>query len=84
MAADVAIARLRPSPARVGAFRAVGSLIPMAVIGCAFLAAVWRFRLGWPAELWTGTVFFGGLAGYTLAVLMQPTPVPRQSNDRNL
>jgi hypothetical protein len=79
VAADAAIARLRPSPDRVGAFRAVGSLVPMAVIGCAFLAAVWRFGLGWPAELWMGTVFFGGLAGYVLAFLMQPTPVPRQS-----
>jgi hypothetical protein len=79
VAADAAIARLRPAPDRVGAFRAVGSLIPMAVIGCTFLAAVWRLRLGWPAELWTGTVFFGGLAGYALAFLMQPTPVPRQS-----
>jgi hypothetical protein len=76
VAADAAIARLRPSPDRVGAYRAVGSLIPMAVIGFTFLAAVWRFRLGWPAELWTGTVFFGGLAGYTLAYLMQPPPVP--------
>jgi hypothetical protein len=79
LAADAAIARLRPSPDRVGAFRAVGSLIPMAVIGCTFLAAVWRFRLGWPAELWTGTIFFGGLAGYALGFLMQPTPVPRQN-----
>jgi hypothetical protein len=84
VAVDAAIARLRPAPDRVGAFRAVGSLIPMAVIGCTFLAAVWRLRLGWPAELWTGTVFFGGLAGYVLAFLMQPTPVSRQSNDRNL
>jgi len=84
VAADAAIARLRPAPDRAGAFRAVGSLVPMAVIGCTFLAAVWRFRLGWPAELWTGTVFLGGLAGYALAVLMQPTPVSRQSNDRNL
>ena len=77
VAADVAIARLRPAADRVGAFRAVGSLVPMAVIGCTFLAAVWRFGLGWPAELWTGTVFFGGLAGYVLAYLMQPPPVPR-------
>jgi hypothetical protein len=76
VAADAAIARLRPSPDRVGAFRAVGSLVPMAVIGCTFLAAVWRVRLGWPAELWTGTIFFGGLAGYALAFLMQPPPVP--------
>jgi hypothetical protein len=79
VAADTAIARLRPSPDRVGAFRAVGSLVPMAVIGCTFLAAVWRLRLGWPAELWTGTLLFGGLAGYALAYLMQPPPVPRQS-----
>jgi hypothetical protein len=78
MAADAAIARLRPSPHRVGAFRAVGSLIPMAVIGFTFLAAVWRSRFGWPAELWTGTIFFGGLAGYALAFLMQPEPVSRQ------
>jgi hypothetical protein len=76
LAADAAIARLRPSPDRVGAFRAVGSFIPMAVIGFTFLAAVWRLRLGWPAELWTGTIFFGGLAGYALAFLMQPTPGP--------
>jgi hypothetical protein len=79
VAADVAIAWLKPSPARVGVFRAVGSLVPVAVIGCAFLAAVWRFGLGWPAELWAGTIVFGGLAGYTLAYLMQPTPIPRQS-----
>jgi hypothetical protein len=79
VAADTAIARLRPAPDRVGGFRAVGSLVPMAVIGCTFLAAVWRLRLGWPAELWTGTIFFGGLAGYALAFLMQPTPVPRQN-----
>jgi hypothetical protein len=79
VAADTAIARLRPAPDRVGAFRAVGSLIPMAVIGCTFLAAVWRVRLGWPAELWTGTIFFGGLGGYALAFLMQPAPVPRQN-----
>jgi hypothetical protein len=79
VAVDAAIARLRPSPDRVGAFRAVGSLVPMAVIGCTFLAAVWRLRLGWPAELWTGTLLFGGLAGYALAYLMQPTPVPRQN-----
>jgi hypothetical protein len=79
VAADTAIARLRPAPDRVGAFRAVGSLIPMAVIGCTFLAAVWRVRLGWPAELWTGTIFFGGLAGYALALLMQPAPATRQN-----
>jgi hypothetical protein len=78
VAVDAAIARLRPSPDGVGAFRAMGSLVPMAVIGCTFLAAVWRLRFGWPAELWTGTVFFGGLAGYALAFLMQPTPVPRR------
>jgi hypothetical protein len=78
VAADAAIAGLRPSPDRMGAFRAVGSLIPMVVIGCTFLAAVWRSPFGWPAELWTGTVFFGGLAGYALAFLMQPAPVPRQ------
>ena len=50
----------------------------MAVMGCTFLAAVWRVRLGWPAELWTGTIFFSGLAGYALAFLMQPAPVSRQ------
>jgi hypothetical protein len=27
-------------------------------------------------QVWTDTVFFGGLAGYALAFLMQPTPVP--------
>ena len=79
LVADAAIARLRPAPDRVGAFRAVGSLIPMAVIGFTFLAAVWRLRLDWPAELWTGTIFFGGLAGYALAYLMQPAPVPRRA-----
>jgi hypothetical protein len=79
VAADAVIAHLRPWPDRVGAFWAVGSFISMAVIGCTFLAAVWRLRLGWPAELWTGTLLFGGLAGYALAFLMQPTPVPRQS-----
>jgi hypothetical protein len=32
--------------------------------------------LGWPAELWTGTIFFAGIAGVAISLLARPSPPP--------
>ena len=74
--ADLLIARLRPSPERPGAFRAVAALIPAALLGLYFLAVQARFGIGWAVELWSGVVVFGALGGYVLGLLMAPAAIP--------
>ncbi len=70
---DVLVVRLRPSPERPGAYHTIGAVIPAAFIGLTYLAIGLRFSIEWPAELWTGVIFFGGLGGLALAQLMLPT-----------
>jgi hypothetical protein len=45
--ADLLVARLRPSPERPGAFRAVAALIPTALLGLYFLTVQARIGIGW-------------------------------------
>jgi hypothetical protein len=74
LAGDLLIWAWRPSPARLGAYRAVAALLPAALLGSYFVAVAVAFTLAWPPELWAGTIFYGTLIGLALSLLMVPRP----------
>lgn len=73
LAGDLLISAWRPSPVRLGAYRAVAALLPAVLLGGYFAAVAVVFTLAWPPELWAGTVFYGTLTGLALSLLMLPT-----------
>jgi hypothetical protein len=74
---DVLIRWLRPSPSRVGAYRAVAAAVPLVMWATYFLMLELQFGLAWTPELWSGTVVLAALSGLALSLLMAPSaPVP--------
>jgi hypothetical protein len=73
---DLLIARLRPSAARGGAFRALGATLPVVVWGGYFVALALTAGIGWAVELWSGAIVWASLSGLALSLLMLPPPVP--------
>jgi hypothetical protein len=53
----------------------VATVAPLALWGSYFLVLQLRHGVTWPAELWTGSVLFASLSGFTLSLLMLP-PAP--------
>jgi hypothetical protein len=76
LAGDLLIRAWRPSPARLGAYRAVAALLPAALLGTYVAAVAVVFTLAWPPELWAGTILYGALAGLALSVLVLPPAGP--------
>jgi hypothetical protein len=70
---DVAIHRLRPSPERAAAFRAVAALLPVCLLGAYFVAAALAYGIEWEPELAPGVVLLGGVGGLALGLLVTPT-----------
>jgi hypothetical protein len=72
---DWLIARSGERPDQVRSLRLVATLAPLALWGSYFLVLQLRHGVTWPAELWTGSVLFASLSGFTLSLLMLP-PAP--------
>jgi hypothetical protein len=73
---DWLVARTWAGPDRVRPFRLVATAAPLALWGTYFLVLELRHGVTWPAELWTGSILFACLSGFTLSLLMMPPPVP--------
>jgi hypothetical protein len=72
---DWLVARAGAGPDQVGSLRLVATAAPLALWGTYFLVLQLRHGVTWPAELWTGSILFASLSGFTLSLLMMP-PVP--------
>jgi hypothetical protein len=70
--ADWLIFRSARQPDRTRAHRLVAAGVPLALWGAYFLVLQVRHGLSWPAELWTGSILFACLGGFTLSLLMVP------------
>jgi len=79
LVADWLIAQSDREPDRARAHRLVATTIPLALWGPYFLALQVRHGIAWPAELWTGSILFASLSGFTLSLLMVP-PMPRRTS----
>jgi hypothetical protein len=69
---------LRPSPARVPAFRLFASVLPLATWSFDMLSVQvhWGY-LPWPPELWLGALVLSSLSGLGLSLLALPPADPR-------
>jgi hypothetical protein len=78
--ADVLVVAIDPDPGAPNRFRIFGLLAPIAVWSIRFIAfAVFRPSLGWPPEIWGGSIVFAGLLGWGLAILMTLAPSPAKA-----
>ena len=74
--ADVLILALRAGPARVNAVRVVASVVPLLLWSVYFgLVAAQPGGIDWPLEIWSGAIFFAGLAGFALSLVMIDEPL---------
>lgn len=76
LVADGLVAWLDAGPHRVGAVRAVATAAPIAAWATYFLLIGASATILWPVEVWSGAIFFAGLAGFGLTVLAWPPVVP--------
>ncbi len=76
LAADSLIAWLRPSPARVGAYRLFAALVPIALWSAYFAVVSLVWGTWWTVNLVGGAMLMSSLAGAGLAALMAPQPGP--------
>ena len=74
--ADVLILALRAGPGRVNAVRVVASVVPLLLWSVYFgLVAGQPGGIDWPLEIWSGAIFFAGLAGFALSLVMIDQPL---------
>jgi hypothetical protein len=67
LGADVVLALLRPSLMRVATLRAFAAVVPMLVIGAYLVTLGLSEGLWWSINLWAGSVFLAGVAGWLTA-----------------
>ncbi len=79
LAADLLIARLRPSPARPWALRVVAGAVPVVLWLAFFGLFQLAYGLGWSPELWAGVTLMAALAGAGLSLLVVPPAVPARA-----
>jgi hypothetical protein len=76
VAADLLIRRLRPDVDRPWAVYAVAAAVS-AVLWAAFFAIYQvAYGVGWPAELWAGSVVVAALSGLAVSALVFPPAIP--------
>ncbi len=76
LVADLLIARLRPSPDRPGAMRAMACVTSATLWGTYFLIAWSIGALDWSVPLWSGVIILAAGSSMALALLMAPPPLP--------
>jgi hypothetical protein len=82
LVADLLIRRLRPSPAKAGAFRAVAALTTL-FTWSGYMLVVWVVgELDWSVPLWSGVVVMATLSSLALALVIAPPPVPVAAQPR--
>lgn len=72
LAAEILAAALRPAPSRPAAFRLFAALVPAILWSLVLGALALGGDLGWPVELWSGSVVLAAAAGLGLSVLALP------------
>jgi hypothetical protein len=76
LAADVLVRIVRAGPANPRGVRWVAALTPMVLWSVRFLGLEAVGGIGWPPEVWSGTIVFGVLLGLGLALLAFPPRAP--------
>ena len=74
LAADGLLSVLYSRLARTTAFRLFATAVPLVIWTLYFLAVHLRWGLALSPELWVGGVFFTGVSGLALSLLMGPSP----------
>ena len=69
---EYVVSRLPRYPGRGTRYRLTAAIVPFLFVGLSFLAVEVRRGLGWPVEVWTGTLIFSALAGVGLTLFTGP------------
>lgn len=72
VAADLLLWRLRPSAMRVTELRIFAIAVPAVFYMVYFAALAHTDGIGWPVELWTGSIVLAGAVGLFLTFLISP------------
>ncbi len=72
VAADLLLWRLRPSAMRVTELRIFAIAVPAVFYMVYFAALAYTDGIGWPVELWTGSIVLAGAVGLFLTFLISP------------
>jgi hypothetical protein len=76
LAADVLVRIVRAGPANPRGVRWTAALTPLALWSVRFVGFEAVGGIGWPPEVWSGTIAFGVLLGLGLALLAFPPRAP--------
>ncbi len=76
LVADLLIWRLRPSTERVWAFRSFAIVSAAAFYALYFATLAVTDGLGWPVELWMGSIVLSGVIGWLMSYLALPPALP--------
>ncbi|MGH7404820.1 MAG: hypothetical protein ACREJA_02940 [Candidatus Methylomirabilales bacterium] len=74
VAADGLLSVLYPRFTSPTTLRVFATAVPLVIWTCYFLAVHFRWSLALSPELWVGGVFFTGVSGLALSLLMEPSP----------
>jgi hypothetical protein len=70
LAADVLALLLKPGGDRIWATRAFAFVAPIVLWSIYVAAALLSIGVGWPVELWSGSILWAGILGFGLSVLI--------------
>ena len=77
MAADLLLWSLRPSAMRVTELRIFATAVPAAFYTVYFAVLALTDDIGWPVELWAGSIVLAGAVGLFLTFLISPAKALR-------
>jgi hypothetical protein len=79
LAADVIVRVVRAGPANPNGVRWVAALTPVVLWSVRFAGMSAMGGMGWPPEVWSGTIVFAALLGLGLTLLAFPPRLPAAS-----
>lgn len=79
VAAELILKLLAPRLSPDLGIRALAFLVPVVMWSTRFAVFEQFSDIAWPVSVWTGTIFFAGLAGVGLSILTNPPSTPRPS-----
>lgn len=71
-AGDIIVARLRPSPERIVAYRVLGTAVPVVYFATYFIVTAAFDRLWWDWNVTLGAIIWAGVIGFGLTLLSAP------------